>query len=73
MSWIIDLKYEQCVVKTDSKILVQACKKAPGESFFGTRVVKTDSKILVQACKRAPGESFILVQACKRAPSESFF
>ncbi|XP_074351871.1 uncharacterized protein LOC141691019 [Apium graveolens] len=38
LSWIIELQYERCVFETDSKAVVQACKKAPDQSFFGTIV-----------------------------------
>ena len=54
LSWIIELKYEKCVIETDSKALAQACKKAPGESFFGTIVgdcvhlLKHINQVLIQ-------------------------
>ena len=35
LSWIIELQYERCVFETDSKTVVQACKRAPDQSFFG--------------------------------------
>lgn len=38
LSWIIKLRYGNCVFETDSKTLVQACNGASGDSFFGTIV-----------------------------------
>lgn len=38
LSWVIKNAYKKCVIETDSKCLVTACKGTPGEAFFGTLV-----------------------------------
>ncbi|XP_074352984.1 uncharacterized protein LOC141692144 [Apium graveolens] len=35
LSWIVNLRCENCVFETDSKTLVQACKGASGDPLFG--------------------------------------
>ncbi|XP_074374105.1 uncharacterized protein LOC141714486 [Apium graveolens] len=59
LSWIAELGYGSCVFETDSKELMQACKKAPGESHFGTIVgdclhlLKHINQVLVQFAFRS--------------------
>ncbi|XP_074346112.1 uncharacterized protein LOC141684874 [Apium graveolens] len=38
LSWIIELQHKNCVFETDSRVLVQACNRAPDNSYFGTIV-----------------------------------
>ncbi|XP_074363078.1 uncharacterized protein LOC141703448 [Apium graveolens] len=54
LSWIFEMEYEKYVFETDSKAIAHACKKAPGEPFFGTIVgvcvylLKHINQVLIQ-------------------------
>lgn len=59
LSWIIKLQYQKCIVETDARTLVQACKRDPEESFFGTivgdctRLLKHINEVLIQFAFRS--------------------
>lgn len=70
LSWIIELQYKECMFETDSRTLVQACKRDPDESFFGTIVgdcihlLKHINLVLIQfAFRSANSVAHVLARA----------
>ena len=39
LSWVIERRYDHCIVETDSKSFAMVCNGTPGEAFFGTIAV----------------------------------
>lgn len=34
LSWVITRRTQQCIIETDSQVLVAACNEGPGEAIF---------------------------------------
>lgn len=70
LSWVIERRYEHCIVETDSKSLAMACNGTPREAYFGTIVVdciqflKQLNPLLVQfAYRSANSVAHVLAKA----------
>lgn len=68
--WMIELKYAQCIIETDSRSLAMACNGIPGEAYFGTIVVdciqllKHINPVLVQFAYRSANRvAYVLAKA----------